>query len=142
MRRKHCEIKDPQEMIRILASTNIGRLATVDPEGYPYITPLNFVFHEGCVYFHCAPEGEKLDNLQSGSGPEQTSAGLQALHCGAPGRTRPPRGPGGRASHGVRTGAQRTRRMATKRMNCCQKQCPFFFTSLTRILNKSYFSML
>ncbi len=63
MRRKHCEIKDPKEMIRILASTNIGRLATVDAEGYPYITPLNFVFHEGCVYFHCASEGEKLDNL-------------------------------------------------------------------------------
>lgn len=63
MRRKHCEITDPKEMIRILASTNIGRLATVDSEGYPYITPLNFVFHEGCVYFHCAPEGEKLANL-------------------------------------------------------------------------------
>ena len=63
MRRKHCEITDPKEMIRILASTNIGRLATVDAEGYPYITPVNFVFHDGCVYFHCAPEGEKLDNL-------------------------------------------------------------------------------
>jgi len=63
MRRKHCEITDAKEMIRILASTNIGRLATVDAEGYPYITPLNFVFHDGCVYFHCAPEGEKLDNL-------------------------------------------------------------------------------
>jgi hypothetical protein len=63
MRRKHCEITDPKEIIRILASTNIGRLATVDAEGYPYITPLNFVFYEGCVYFHCAPAGEKLDNL-------------------------------------------------------------------------------
>jgi nitroimidazol reductase NimA-like FMN-containing flavoprotein (pyridoxamine 5'-phosphate oxidase superfamily) len=63
MRRKHCEITDPKEISRILASTNIGRMATVDREGYPYITPLNFVFHEGCVYFHCAPEGEKLDNL-------------------------------------------------------------------------------
>jgi hypothetical protein len=50
-------------MNRILASTNIGRMATVDAEGYPYITPLNFVFREGCVYFHCAPKGEKLDNL-------------------------------------------------------------------------------
>jgi nitroimidazol reductase NimA-like FMN-containing flavoprotein (pyridoxamine 5'-phosphate oxidase superfamily) len=50
-------------MTRILASTNIGRMATVDAEGYPYITPVNFVFHEGCVYFHCAPKGEKLDNL-------------------------------------------------------------------------------
>ena len=63
MRRKHCEITDPREMARILASTNIGRLATLDSEGYPYITPVNFVFHEGCVYFHCAPEGEKLANL-------------------------------------------------------------------------------
>jgi len=64
MRRKHCEIMDPKEILRILASTNIGRMATVDAEGYPYITPLNFVYHEGCVYFHCAPEGEKLDNLK------------------------------------------------------------------------------
>jgi len=63
MRRQHCEITDPMEMARILASTNIGRLATVDAEGYPYITPVNFVFHEGSVYFHCAPEGEKLANL-------------------------------------------------------------------------------
>ncbi len=50
-------------MICILGSTNIGRLATIDSEGYPYITPVNFVFYEGCVYFHCAPAGEKLDNL-------------------------------------------------------------------------------
>jgi nitroimidazol reductase NimA-like FMN-containing flavoprotein (pyridoxamine 5'-phosphate oxidase superfamily) len=63
MRRKHCEIIDPKEMARILASTNIGRLATVDAEGYPYITPVNFVSYEGCVYFHCASEGEKLSNL-------------------------------------------------------------------------------
>ena len=63
MRRQHCEINDPKEMVRILASTNIGRLATVDADGYPYITPVNFVFHEGCVYFHCASEGEKLTNL-------------------------------------------------------------------------------
>jgi uncharacterized protein len=63
MRRKFCEITDQQEMIRILNSTNIGRLATMDAEGYPYITPVNFVFHQGCVYFHCAPQGEKLENL-------------------------------------------------------------------------------
>ncbi len=63
MRRKHCEITDPKEITRILDSTNIGRMATVDAEGYPYITPVNFVFHEGRVYFHCAPKGEKLDNL-------------------------------------------------------------------------------
>jgi nitroimidazol reductase NimA-like FMN-containing flavoprotein (pyridoxamine 5'-phosphate oxidase superfamily) len=63
MRRAHSEISDREAMVRILASTNIGRMATVDREGYPYITPVNFVFHEGCVYFHCASKGEKLDNL-------------------------------------------------------------------------------
>jgi uncharacterized protein len=63
MRREACEITDSKEMVRVLASTNIGRLATVDAEGYPYITPVNFVYYEGCVYFHCAPQGEKLDNL-------------------------------------------------------------------------------
>ena len=63
MRRNHCEVTDPTEMLRILGSTTIGRMATVDAEGYPYITPLNFVFHDGCVYFHCALQGEKLDNL-------------------------------------------------------------------------------
>ena len=44
-------------------SVNIGRLATNGANGYPYITPVNFVFYKGHVYFHCASEGEKLDNV-------------------------------------------------------------------------------
>lgn len=63
MRRKHCEITDPQEIGRILGSTTIGRLATNGADGYPYVTPVNFVYHEGNIYFHSAPKGEKLDNL-------------------------------------------------------------------------------
>ena len=30
---------------------------------YPYCVPLNFVEHDGALYFHCAPEGFKLDCL-------------------------------------------------------------------------------
>lgn len=63
MRRKYAEINDVNEIVRILSATNIGRMATIDALGYPYIVPVNFVFHEGCVYFHCALQGEKLDNL-------------------------------------------------------------------------------
>jgi len=63
MRRHHFEISDREDMIRILNSCRIGRLATLDADGYPYITPVNFVFYQGCVYFHCALQGEKLDNL-------------------------------------------------------------------------------
>lgn len=63
MRRNHSEITDPKEIQRILSLTNIGRLATNGQDGYPYVTPVNFVSLDGNIYFHCAPKGEKLDNL-------------------------------------------------------------------------------
>jgi uncharacterized protein len=63
MRRKEFETKDPQEIKRILCSATIGRLATNGADGYPYITPVNFVYYEGNLYFHSALTGEKLDNV-------------------------------------------------------------------------------
>lgn len=63
MRRKQCEITDSKEIERILGATTIGRIATDGADGYPYITPVNFVYHKGNIYFDSAPEGEKLDNL-------------------------------------------------------------------------------
>jgi len=63
MRRKHAEIIDPQAIARILQTATIGRLATIGSDGYPYVTPVNFVYHEGSLFFHCAPKGEKLDNI-------------------------------------------------------------------------------
>jgi hypothetical protein len=57
------EVTDREEMRRILASSNIGRLATCGADGYPYITPVNFVFFEGFVYFHSSPKGEKMGNI-------------------------------------------------------------------------------
>ena len=63
MRRNHSEVTDPKEIERILSLTNIGRLATAGQDGYPYITPVNYVSLEGKIYFHCAPKGEKLNNL-------------------------------------------------------------------------------
>ncbi|MGC8604907.1 MAG: pyridoxamine 5'-phosphate oxidase family protein, partial [Desulfomonilaceae bacterium] len=63
MRRKKCEITDIKEIERILGSVVIGRIATYGSDGYPYVTPVNFVLYRGNIYFHSAPEGEKLDNL-------------------------------------------------------------------------------
>jgi len=63
MRRAHSEVTDVREIERILNSAHIGRLASTGADGYPYITPVNFVFHGGDIYFHCAPVGEKLDNI-------------------------------------------------------------------------------
>ena len=64
MRRSQCEITDPGELERILNLAPVGHLATRDDRGYPYITPVNFVFLEGAIFFHSAPEGEKLNNLR------------------------------------------------------------------------------
>ncbi len=63
MRRKHSEVTDPEKITEILSTTPIGRMATIGADGYPYITPVNFVYYNGNVYFHCAPQGEKLDNI-------------------------------------------------------------------------------
>ena len=63
MRRRQCEVTDPQEINRILSSATIGRMATTGTDGYPYITPVNFVYMNGRIYFHCAHKGEKMDNI-------------------------------------------------------------------------------
>ncbi|MDF1591909.1 MAG: pyridoxamine 5'-phosphate oxidase family protein [Desulfobacterales bacterium] len=63
MRRKHSEVTDTEKIDQILLSATIGRLATNGADGYPYITPVNFVYYRGNIYFHCAPKGEKLDNI-------------------------------------------------------------------------------
>ncbi len=67
MRRKFCEVTDPEKMSKMLASVNIGRLATNGVAGYPYITPVNFVYYNQRIYFHCAPRGEKLENINRDS---------------------------------------------------------------------------
>jgi nitroimidazol reductase NimA-like FMN-containing flavoprotein (pyridoxamine 5'-phosphate oxidase superfamily) len=38
-------------------------MASVGSDGYPYITPVNYVYFKGSIYFHCARAGEKLDNI-------------------------------------------------------------------------------
>lgn len=63
MRRKQCEITEKKDIEEILRRCRIGRMATIGVDGYPYITPLNYVFWQGSLYFHCAHKGEKMDNL-------------------------------------------------------------------------------
>ena len=63
MRRKQCEITDPERIRHILTRCTVGRLATSGRDGYPYITPINYVYHNNSVYFHCAHQGEKIDNI-------------------------------------------------------------------------------
>jgi nitroimidazol reductase NimA-like FMN-containing flavoprotein (pyridoxamine 5'-phosphate oxidase superfamily) len=51
------------KMLEILNVAEYGVLSTVSEGGAPYGVPVSFVYHEGDIYFHCAPEGHKLDNI-------------------------------------------------------------------------------
>ena len=49
----------------VLGQAAVGRVATISPDGYPYVVPVFFVFDGDKIYFHCALEGKKLDNLKA-----------------------------------------------------------------------------
>jgi len=52
--------EDAREFLR---AGREGRLATCDAAGQPYITPLNYLYHEQKIYFHSKLNGRKLDNI-------------------------------------------------------------------------------
>ena len=53
------------EAIRLLSECEHGILATVGKDGQPYAVPLSYVYQDECIYFHCAAEGHKLDNIRA-----------------------------------------------------------------------------
>ncbi len=67
MRRNDREIKDFGAILSVIEQCSVCRVAFFD-EGYPYIVPLNFGFEtqgdELTLYFHCAPQGKKLDLMK------------------------------------------------------------------------------
>jgi len=62
MRRKDKAMQDG-DIIGLLQNGEYGVLSTVDGNDQPYGVPLNYVLMNNCIYFHCALEGHKLDNL-------------------------------------------------------------------------------
>lgn len=54
-----------EECFAILEKAPRGVLSVLGDNGYPYGVPLNFFFHDGKIYFHCAMEGHKLDALRA-----------------------------------------------------------------------------
>ena len=41
-----------------------GVLSTASDSGEPYGVPLSFCVIDRCIYFHCAAEGHKIDNIK------------------------------------------------------------------------------
>ncbi len=54
-----------EECEDILRRRTEGVLAVSGDDGYPYAVPLNYVYAEGKLIFHCAKVGHKIDAMKS-----------------------------------------------------------------------------
>ena len=61
--RRFKQAASEQECLGLLQSAQRGILSVLGDGGYPYGVPLNFVYEDGKIYFHCAVEGHKIDAL-------------------------------------------------------------------------------
>lgn len=63
--RRFKQAASEQECLGLLLSAQRGILSVLGDGGYPYGMPLNFVYEDGKIYFHCAVEGHKIDALRA-----------------------------------------------------------------------------
>ena len=63
MRRNEREIHDPKLVAALLCKAEYIHLGLWDGTS-PYVVPVNFGYHDGAVYFHCALEGKKMECLR------------------------------------------------------------------------------
>lgn len=77
---KKLEIQFKQNIISFLNNQAVGRLASIDINGFPQVIPMNFVYvqsekfrdnscilKEDCIYMHSYRFGEKIDNIRRNS---------------------------------------------------------------------------
>ena len=58
------QIKSYERVKEFLSEEHVGRISTIDVNGFPQIIPMNFVFLNDAIYMHSHTRGEKLENLK------------------------------------------------------------------------------
>lgn len=56
---------EADDAIKLLMKCEYGILSTADNNGQPYAVPLNYVYKDNHIYFHCALTGHKIDNMEN-----------------------------------------------------------------------------
>ena len=59
------EIKSYEKIKQFLNEEHVGRISSIDVNGFPQIIPMNFVFRNDAIYMHSHVKGEKLDNISN-----------------------------------------------------------------------------
>ena len=57
------QIRSYEKIKEFLNEEHVGRISSIDENGFPQIIPMNFVFLNDTVYMHSHVKGEKLDNI-------------------------------------------------------------------------------
>ena len=63
--RRHAQQMDAASAIEVLENGKTGILAVLGDMGYPYAVPMDYVYDSGCLYFHSALQGHKIDAIRS-----------------------------------------------------------------------------
>lgn len=58
-------IKSKEKIKEFLNQEHVGRISSLDNDGYPQIIPMNFVYLNDVIYMHSHTKGEKLDNIRA-----------------------------------------------------------------------------
>lgn len=57
------QIRSYEKIKEFLNEEHVGRISSIDKNGFPQIIPMNYVFLNDAVYMHSHVKGEKLDNI-------------------------------------------------------------------------------
>lgn len=52
-----------EEINDVLINAQVGRIATHNENGYPYVVPVHFIVYEDKIYIHGLIKGQKISNL-------------------------------------------------------------------------------
>lgn len=58
---------NPTEITEVLNKAEVGRIATNDPNGFPYIVPVHYVYWNEKIYIHGLIKGQKIEYLRQDS---------------------------------------------------------------------------
>jgi len=58
------QIRSFEKIKEFLNEEHVGRISSIDENGFPQTIPMNFVFLNDAIYMHSHTKGEKLDNIK------------------------------------------------------------------------------
>lgn len=80
MRRKE-RAMDEAQAVKLLEEAQLGVLCTAGADGEPYGVPLNYCYvrEDNALFFHCANEGRKMENIKSNARVSFTVTGANRI---------------------------------------------------------------